>query len=104
VHAEAAVVARAGEADEEAEFGGCPSEEGALGVGLGSGEGAGTVGRGRRSRRRGCWRGAFGGRAAEGEGWSKFLCMIWGVGGRYLAFGFGVDFPHCGRSRGGFPN
>lgn len=23
-----------------------------------------------------------------------------GRGGRYLAFGFGVDFPHCGRRRG----
>lgn len=45
MHAEAAVVARAGEADEEAEFGGCPSEEGALGVGV--------------------WRGKWGG---EGKG------------------------------------
>lgn len=87
VHAEAAVVARAGEADEEAEFGGCPSEEGALGVGVWRGKwggrekGGGTVGRGRRSRRRGCWRGAFGVRGAEGEGWSEFRCMDWGVGG-----------------------
>jgi len=64
------VVAGAGEADEEAELRGRPSEGetlGGVGTGLGGGRES-TVGRGRRSRRRGYWRGFFGGQGAEGEG------------------------------------
>lgn len=74
------------------------------------------MGRGRRSRRRGCWGEGVGGQGAGGFSWevegaargslgkggTEGGTRREGVGirwGRYLAFGFCVDFPHPGTGR-----